>query len=64
MIKNLEEQRKNMGSPKEHLKGHAYHTYTLTSPDGTYVTCLINICNPIKGTLHNENMMFAKILRL
>lgn len=35
MIRDPEEQRKNMGVPEEHLKGHAYHTYTLTSPDGT-----------------------------
>ncbi|CAG9465493.1 unnamed protein product [Pedinophyceae sp. YPF-701] len=24
-----------MGVPREHLSGHAYHTYRLTSPDGT-----------------------------
>lgn len=24
-----------MGVPEEHLLGHAYHTYTLTSPDAS-----------------------------
>lgn len=34
MIRNPEEQITKMGVPEEHLKGHAFHTYSLKSPDG------------------------------
>jgi len=34
-VRNEEEQLNRVGVPEENLKGHAYHTYTLTSPDGT-----------------------------
>lgn len=34
MVRNPEEQITKMGVPEEHLKGHAFHTYSLTSPDG------------------------------
>jgi 4-hydroxy-tetrahydrodipicolinate reductase len=27
-------QQTNLGVPKEYLKGHAFHTYTMLSPDG------------------------------
>lgn len=29
------EEQTSIGVPKEHLNGHAWHTYTLTSPDGS-----------------------------
>ncbi|KAI5075708.1 hypothetical protein GOP47_0009784 [Adiantum capillus-veneris] len=34
MVRNPQEQISKMGVPEEHLKGHAFHTYSLTSPDG------------------------------
>lgn len=34
MIRDPHEQLGKMGVPEEYLKGHAYHTYALTSPDG------------------------------
>lgn len=35
MERNPEVQKKLWGVPEEHLKGHGYHTYTLSSPDET-----------------------------
>nr|GMC56031.1 4-hydroxy-tetrahydrodipicolinate reductase 1, chloroplastic-like [Ipomoea batatas] len=34
-IRDPEQQVKMVGVPKEHLSGHAFHSYHLTSPDGT-----------------------------
>ena len=34
LVRNPEDQSKQMGVPEEHLKGHAFHTYSLKSPDG------------------------------
>jgi 4-hydroxy-tetrahydrodipicolinate reductase len=34
-VRTEEEQVGKMRVPREHLKGHAFHTYELTSPDGT-----------------------------
>ncbi|MCO5566456.1 hypothetical protein L7F22_020133 [Adiantum nelumboides] len=34
MVRNPPEQISRMEVPEEHLKGHAFHTYSLTSPDG------------------------------
>lgn len=35
MVRDPDIQKKLMGVPKEHLRGHGWHTYTLVSPDGT-----------------------------
>eukprot|EP00897_Mesotaenium_endlicherianum_P000576 jgi/Mesen1/10519/ME000083S10015 len=35
LVREPEEQMSRMGVPEEYLKGHAYHTYSLLSPDGT-----------------------------
>lgn len=34
MVRDPKEQVEKMKVPEEHLLGHAYHTYELTSPDG------------------------------
>lgn len=34
-IRDPEQQRREVGVPEEHIKGHAFHTYKLKSPDGT-----------------------------
>ncbi|KAH7444563.1 hypothetical protein KP509_02G083200 [Ceratopteris richardii] len=34
MVRDPEEQVTKMGVPEEHLKGHAFHTYSLSSADG------------------------------
>jgi len=34
-VRDPEFQEKSLGVPKEHLGGHGWHTYKLTSPDGT-----------------------------
>jgi len=34
-VRDREGQLGRMNVPEEHINGHAYHTYTLTSPDGT-----------------------------
>lgn len=31
----MDEQTTRMGVPEVHISGHAFHTYTLTSPDGS-----------------------------
>eukprot|EP00249_Psilotum_nudum_P013865 c24555_g1_i3 orf=471-1265(+) len=35
MVRDPQEQVQKMGVPKEYLEGHAFHTYLLSSPDGT-----------------------------
>mmetsp|Transcript_39070 Transcript_39070/g.63310 ORF Transcript_39070/g.63310 Transcript_39070/m.63310 type:complete len:343 (-) Transcript_39070:492-1520(-) len=35
MVRDSKQQQDRMRVPEEHLGGHAFHTYTLTSPDGT-----------------------------
>lgn len=35
LIRDREQQLNRMGVPEESLLGHAYHTYQLTSPDGS-----------------------------
>ena len=35
LVRDVESQTGKMGVPEEHLLGHAFHTYRLTSPDGT-----------------------------
>ena len=35
LVRDPEEQLKVVGVPEEHLAGHAFHMYHLTSPDGT-----------------------------
>lgn len=34
-MRNTDEQMTRMEVPEEHLSGHAFHTYTITSPDGS-----------------------------
>lgn len=36
-VRTAEEQVARMGVPEGHIGGHAFHTYTLTSPDGSVV---------------------------
>ena len=44
MVREPEEQ-KAFGVPDAHIPGHAFHTYTISSPDGTSVLELKhNIC--------------------
>ena len=44
MLRDPEEQ-KAFGVPDAHIPGHAFHTYTISSPDGTSVLELKhNIC--------------------
>jgi 4-hydroxy-tetrahydrodipicolinate reductase len=35
LVRDPEEQVNVVGVPEEHLEGHAFHMYHLTSPDGT-----------------------------
>lgn len=35
LVRDPEEQVTVVGVPEEHLAGHAFHMYHLTSPDGT-----------------------------
>lgn len=35
MVRDPAVQEKEMGIPAQYLGGHGYHTYTMTSPDGT-----------------------------
>jgi 4-hydroxy-tetrahydrodipicolinate reductase len=34
-VRQAQEQMDRMGVPESHISGHAFHTYTLTSPDGS-----------------------------
>ena len=34
-VREAEEQTRRMGVPEAHIPGHAFHTYTVTSPDGS-----------------------------
>jgi len=34
-VRDAQEQVARMGVPEEHISGHAFHTYTVTSPDGS-----------------------------
>lgn len=51
MVRDQAGQLGGMGVPKEHLDGHAYHTYQLTSPDGTVAfEFQHNVCGRCAGT--------------
>lgn len=36
-VREPEAQMRRMGVPESHVPGHAFHTYTVTSPDGSVV---------------------------
>ena len=42
----IKEEQLDFGVPQEHIEGHAFHTYTLTSPDKTFVEFAFqhNVC--------------------
>ena len=45
-VRDPEIQKKEWNIPEEHLSGHAYHTYTLTAPDGS---CTFTFTHNIRG---------------
>ena len=48
-----------MGVPEEHLSGHAFHTYSLTSPDGSvFFSFTHNVCG---RTIYAEGTVDAAL---
>lgn len=64
MERDPEVQRKEWGVPEEYLGGHAWHTYTLRSPDGTALFALTHNINGreiyVHGTLDAVVYLEAK----
>lgn len=65
MERNPENQKTRWGVPDEHIKGHAYHTYTLTSDDNTVTFVFKHNVNGreiyAKGTLDAVIYLAAQI---
>lgn len=46
MVRDPRRQREELGVPEEHINGHAYHSYTFTSPDGSVT---LNLTHNVLG---------------